>query len=180
MKSSPREIGGRPSYPNTLPEPRRATGAIYAADEVLIFGNHFWGVLMILHLQKFVYSFFLVIKRRCRRPYVKIGLRKKVTALWNQRFWRVTRVLSNSRVPTGIPTGKFPLILGHLELSDFEKWGLFGKLTSWTRWGDRNSGPHPTGIKFIIYIWIESDFSSIKGKNLRNWKLWWGFATPKY
>ena len=39
----------------------RATGAIYAVDKTLIFGNNFGGVLMIVHLSKFVYSFFLVI-----------------------------------------------------------------------------------------------------------------------
>ena len=82
-------------------------------------------------------------------------------------------------LPTGFD-GKVPPNFGPLRIVRFWKVRAFEKLTSWTIWGDQNLGPHPTGIKFIIYIWIESDFSSIKGKNLRNWKLWWGFATPKY
>ena len=41
---------------------------------------------------------------------------------------------------------QFPLFLDYLNLSDFDKWGLFGKLTTWTMRDTQNLGPHPTRI----------------------------------
>ena len=58
---APAKAGADPPTQITYRGLARATGAIYAADKTLIFGNNFRGVLMIVHLSKFVYSFFLMI-----------------------------------------------------------------------------------------------------------------------
>ena len=47
--------------------------------------------------------------------------------------------------PPGGLIQKFPLIFDHFHLPDFEKWGIFGKLTTWSVRHATNWGPHPNG-----------------------------------
>ena len=86
------------------------------------------------------------MKKICWRPHVEFRIRKKVTALWTLRFSRFLSVLTNWLTDWH---RKFPLIFDHLHLSDFEKWGLFGKLTPWGVRGYKNLGPHPIRIRKI-------------------------------
>ena len=88
-----------------------------------------------------------IMKKICWRPHVEFRIRKKVTALWTSRFSRFLSVLSDWLTDWH---RKFPLIFDHLHLSDFEKWGLFGKLTPWGVRGYKNLGPHPIRIRNIL------------------------------
>ena len=70
----------------------------------------------------------------------------------------------NSKFPPFLaisPPFQFPLFLAYLNLSDFDKWGIFGKLTTWTMRETQILGPHPTGIRnFPPLFAVKSDLSS--------------------
>ena len=56
---------------------------------------------------------------------------------WNSKFFPFLAIF---------PPFQFPLFLAYLNLSDFDKWGIFGKLTTWTMRDTQILGPHPTRI----------------------------------
>ena len=75
---------------------------------------------------------------------------------------------------------KFPLIFDHLNLSDFEKWGLFGKLILWGVRRYKHLGPHPIRIQNFPPFFPQKAYNRLfVGEKAGNFRILMGCG-PKF
>ena len=127
--------------------PRSDRGySIYATTAVSFFGSHFRYLAIASASWNYVYGLILALwKNFVEDRMSKFYLEKKLQPSELHDF----RVFCPFCLTNWLTDWhrKFPLIFDHLHLSDFEKWGLFGKLTPWGVRRYKNLGPHSIRIQ---------------------------------